>query len=47
MEEASSAFDLKFGLRGIGWCVDDLLQLLDQFVEDEDVHDTKHDQEGC
>ena len=47
MEEASSTLNLELSLWGVGWSIYDFLQLLDEFVEDEDVHDTKHNQKSC
>jgi hypothetical protein len=46
-KETASAFDLEFGLGCVGRRVDDHTELLDEFVQNEHVHDSEHDQEGC
>lgn len=45
-EEASSAFDGKLRLRRVSRRVYNLAQLLDEFVQNEHIHDSKHNEEG-
>jgi hypothetical protein len=42
-KEASSTFNVELRLGRVGGRVDDLTKLFDEFVQNEHIHDSKHD----